>query len=199
MHRLLEQITKDRDAVKSNSKIRALLTTIVIAICSLIISVVDAQDGHVHTEFRVLCLEGLSEDHYRLHILISSDGVDTLAFRMGDVIGITSKTASYTGDATTNIPQSFTILYGQNTQFYLDAHSEDSPYTFSLIFTNDLGDAILLVNTWDNVPACAAIPNILTPLSIPNPVIDSCPAWALDSATNTMVCLWSLPKAHNNE
>lgn len=135
-----------------------LLFAVVVILIIGVFSPVNAQDEHVITVFQVTCLEPLSEDHYRLHIHYTSDGLEAFTFAMGDVIGANGDTLPYVGHATTNIPDTFITSIGSYDDWYLEAHSEDSPYTFTLLFTNDIGTGVLLVNTWDNMPECDSLP-----------------------------------------
>lgn len=132
-----------------------LVIWLLVALFVLYANQVEAQDTpHISTTFEVTCLEALSEDHYRLHISYTSDGVEAFTFAMGEVIGSSTETLPYSGHAETNISQSFVTEVGTVDEWYLDAHSEDSPYTFYLLFTNDVGTAVLPVNTWEHMNEC---------------------------------------------
>lgn len=117
----------------------------------------DAQDiPHVITTFEQGCIEGLDESHYRLHFSYISDGIEAFTFAMGDVVGSNVETLPYAGYVTTNTPQSFSTSQGLHDDWYVEAQSEDSPYTFNLMFTDDVGSAVLPLNTWDNTSWCEA-------------------------------------------
>lgn len=115
----------------------------------------NAQDNpRVVTVFEQGCIEALDGSHYRLRFYYTSDGVEKFTFKMGDAIGSNAETLPYTGRVKTNIPQSFKTSAGLHDKWYVEAKSEDSPYTFNLIFTNDIGSATLPLNTWDNTTWC---------------------------------------------
>lgn len=105
-------------------------------------------EQHVMTLFSPTCIEALGETHYRIHFGYYSDGVETFTFSMGDIVG-NDPAHPYDGQAFTNVPATFTTEPGVHNDWYLDAHSEDSPYTFHLIFTDDVGYADLPLATWD--------------------------------------------------
>lgn len=135
------------------------LTIVIIALWAIMLTILCAI-GLTHTEaqdtppvvtiFEQGCIEGLDVNHYRIHFYYTSTGTETFTFQMGEVIPTTSETLPYAGHAFTNVPARFSTLEGVHDDFYLEGQGDtDSQYTFTLIFTNDMGTAIMLLNTWD--------------------------------------------------
>lgn len=116
---------------------------------------IEAQET-INTIFWQGCMEVVDASHYRLHVIYSSNGAETYAFTMGDIAGSNSGTLPYTGSALTNIPPVFTTSAGEHDDFYFDGQSSDSPYEFTLLFTNNVGTAVLPISTWEAESICAA-------------------------------------------
>lgn len=150
-----------------------LLATLCIALAYTPIRAQEEEDL-ISTTFEVGCIEALSEDHYRIRVVVTSNGVEDFTFQMGDIVGSNPDTLPYSGNATTNIPDRFTTAIGVYGGWYLDAHSEDSPYTFNLLFTNDIGIAGLPVNTWDNAIWCDDI-SLQHPTVVINLTVETAP------------------------
>jgi hypothetical protein len=139
----------------------------------------------IYTQFAVGCIERLGDLHYRIHFGYASDGVEAFT------VGFTNPN---NGTAFINAPGRFSTSPGEHDDWYLDGHSEDSPYTFGVTFTSEAGVHTLDLHTWD-VPACTdgQYPDIV-PVT-PEPVVGNCPAWSYESATGNVICLWDLPYA----
>ena len=131
-----------------------ILIIIFFAIQRSIVAQEPTETPLVDTYFGTTCIEALGETHYRIHFGYTSDGIETYNFYMGSIESNDPSDSGYSGTAFTNVPSIFTTEVGTHTDWYLDAHSEDSPYTFHLIFYNDVSSADMPLNTWDVAEWC---------------------------------------------
>lgn len=127
-----------------------------IALLGVVYSLHAQDEPQINTYFEQGCIEVLSSDHYRLHFHYTSDGAEQFKYYMGLVEGSNIETLPYNGNAFANVPPTLETEMGYHDDWYLDAHSEDSPYTFHLMFQNAIGTADLPLNTWDNQEWCEA-------------------------------------------
>lgn len=168
------------------------MALVVILLILLVLAVTNrtkAQDNPpVYTQFSAGCVETLGELHYRIHFGYVSDGVESFDVSFGN---------PNNGAAFINTPGRITTAAGVHDEWYLDAHTADSPYTFTVTFSNAERVDVLNLNTWTR-PACSegqyAPDADATPEPAPETVTDDCPAWAVDGTHGGMVCLWRLPK-----
>lgn len=108
-----------------------------------------------YTNFWATCIEALGETHYRIHIAYDGTGGETYNFSLSDtVVRSDGVEMPYSGTGFTNIPATFTTEAGLHDIYWLDLHSEDSMYTFTLNFAIDYGTGVLPVNTWTTTEWC---------------------------------------------
>ena len=174
--------------MKCGCRITWLGALFLLFVC-FVASRISAQDNPpVHTQFSAGCIEALGELHYRIHFGYVSDGVEAFNVAFENVNN---------GAAFINTPGRITTAAGVHDEWYLDAHTVDSPYTFTVTFNNGTDSHVVALNTWTR-PACSDGQYPPDADATPEPpsetVTDDCPAWALESATGKMICLWRLPK-----
>lgn len=166
------------------------LSILILCLIGLVHSVVaQPVEPPIFIQFSSGCVERLGDIHYRIHFGYVSDGIE--AFTV-EFINPNS------GTAFINTPASFSTSPGTHDDWYLDAHSEDSPYTFSVIFTSETETQTLALYTWDQL-ACTEGQYTDTVPTTPEPVVGDCPAWSYESATGNIICLSDLPYARNEQ
>lgn len=153
---------------------------IILSLLGLLYAITPAHaqgEEQIYTTFEQGCMESVDLTHYKLHIIYTSNGIETYTFTMGDIVGSNPYTEPYKGTATTNIPATFTTSIGTHDDFYLAAQSADSPYQFTLLFTNTIGTAVLPISTWESRSDCPPVeptPTPQVPTLIPSvPVMDT--------------------------
>jgi hypothetical protein len=170
-----------------NSLFKRLSIVLILMVCMT--QAAAAQPPIVTTLFSAGCIERLGDTHHRIHFGYWSDGVEDFTVEF---------TNPNNGAAFINTPGSFSTSPGEHDDWYLDAHSEDSGYTFYVIFTSEAGSHTLALHTWD-MPACADGQYTDTVPITPEPVVGNCPAWSYESATGNIICLVDLPYARDGQ
>lgn len=138
-----------------------------------------------------MCVQDISDYHTRIHVGYFADGVDTFKVTFDQTYPNPLSFVSVTEFQTT---QSFEV----QEVFYIDMDSYDTAYNQVVKITGSTGDvSIVGFNTWDGFPSCDPDAYPIEPdvTRVPPENPDLCPAWAYESVTGDMICLWDLPVA----